>query len=438
MREVEVQYEIDDKKCKECKDRPCLKVCPVDAIHEIPPDNHIEIDEKCIGCILCREACPYDAIKMKTILSEPIREPIPTINPKLCLNCGACVATCKTGAIELVASGKEEIHPVIDEEKCVRCGYCARSCPSEAIKYGEILPRAVATGKALVIDPKQCIGCMTCTRVCPSKGAIKVGKVSKLPYIDPAYCARCEKCMDVCPSTAIKYTTRTAASRKFNRIHTTEIVSEVLEKETEKIAEATSKINSILEDIANNIIKEHDEKEFEIDVTDQIKEEIKEIMDGEIEIDEIVEIIEKTKPHREIKSLEEKCIGCGACVDECPVKCIELEMPAPISIGEECVYCGKCVQVCPVKAIKIREEFFTVKDDKILFKRREIKEPKSGKVIHDNMICQACGICVNKCPVNALSLKDDKIIIDQETCISCGECENICPVNAIKLIENGA
>jgi len=62
-----------------------------------------------------------------------------------------------------------------------------------------------------------------------------------------------------------------------------------------------------------------------------------------------------------------------------PSKCIELEMPAPISIGEECVYCGKCVQVCPVKAIKIREEFFTVKDDKILFKRREIKEPKSGK-----------------------------------------------------------
>jgi len=95
------------------------------------------------------------------------------------------------------------------------------------------------------------------------------------------------------PQTAIKYTTRTAASRKFNRIHTTEIVSEVLEKETEKIAEATSKINSILEDIANNIIKEHDEKEFEIDVTDQIKKKSRKIMDGEIEIDEIVEIIEK-------------------------------------------------------------------------------------------------------------------------------------------------
>jgi Indolepyruvate ferredoxin oxidoreductase, alpha and beta subunits len=57
------------------------------------------------------------------------------------------------------------------------------------------------------------------------------------------------------------------------------------------------------------------------------------------------------------------------------------------------------------------------------------------KIIPDDMICQACGICVNKCPVNALSLKDDKIIVDQEACISCGECENICPVNAIKLID---
>lgn len=76
-----MDYEIDHSKCESCPDRPCLKSCPVDAVHEIPPDNQIEIDEKCFGCVLCREACPYDAITMRTRLSEPIRENVPNINP---------------------------------------------------------------------------------------------------------------------------------------------------------------------------------------------------------------------------------------------------------------------------------------------------------------------------------------------------------------------
>ena len=49
LREIEVEYDINDDKCKECKDRPCLRVCPVEAVHEISHNNHIEIDEKCVG-----------------------------------------------------------------------------------------------------------------------------------------------------------------------------------------------------------------------------------------------------------------------------------------------------------------------------------------------------------------------------------------------------
>ncbi|MDD1774393.1 MAG: 4Fe-4S binding protein, partial [Methanobacterium sp.] len=101
LREVEVDYEVDTSKCEQCTDRPCLMSCPVNALHEIPPDNHIGIDDKCVGCVLCREACPYNAIKMKTTMSEPIRENVPNINVKLCRQCGACVSACKTGAIHL-------------------------------------------------------------------------------------------------------------------------------------------------------------------------------------------------------------------------------------------------------------------------------------------------------------------------------------------------
>ncbi len=46
----------------------------------------------------------------------------------------------------------------------------------------------------------------------------------------------------------------------------------------------------------------------------------------------------------------EKCTGCGACVEACPVNAIKLENNKAV-IGEECIDCGACVGVCPVEAI---------------------------------------------------------------------------------------
>jgi energy-converting hydrogenase A subunit Q len=433
LREVEVDYEIDHNKCQECKDRPCLKSCPVDAVHEIPPDKHIEIDDKCFGCVLCREACPYDAIRMRTILSEPIRENVPNINPKLCRRCGACVGACKTGAIQLIASGTEEAHSEIDENKCVRCGYCSRVCPTEAIKYGKILPRSVVGGKAIVVNQKDCIGCMTCTRVCPSKGAINVGKISKLPYIDPSYCARCEECLEVCPTTAIKYSSRKRAYEQFSKIKTMEIVSELLEKESEKLAKDAGKIDNALNKILRDVSYQNEQEEFSIDVTSIIKEKIEGFVDSGLEMNDIKEIIEFTSPKRQITVIDENCIGCGACIDQCPVSCIELEMPSPVHIGPECVYCGKCSSICPVSAVELKEEYFETEDDKILLKRHRITGPRNGEVEVDDTICQACGVCANNCPVDALTLENDKISVNQEICIACGECQSLCPVNSIKV-----
>ncbi|MGV8144693.1 MAG: 4Fe-4S binding protein [Methanothermobacter sp.] len=430
---MEVEYEVDHSKCEQCTERPCLESCPVDALHEIPPDNHIEIDDKCVGCVLCREACPYDAIKMKTTLAEPIRENVPNINVKLCRQCGACVQACKTGAIHLESTGTEEAHSVIDEDKCIRCGYCARVCPTEAIKYGEILPRSVVGGKAIVVNQDKCIGCMTCTRVCPSRGAINVGEVSKLPFINPAYCARCEECMNVCPTTAIKYSSRKRAFQNFNKIKTMEIVSEILEKDASKLSKNASKVNSIFNKIARDTSSRHMEAEFEEDVTELIKKEIMGRINEGLEIEDISEIIDKTHPKRNKTIIAENCIGCGICVDQCPVNCIQLNMPSPIHIKDECVYCGRCVEACPFDAIHITEEHFINREGRIFFSREKIKGPREGKVVIDDVACQECGVCINRCPEDALSFEDDKVKVDTEKCILCAECEGICPMNAIKL-----
>jgi NAD-dependent dihydropyrimidine dehydrogenase PreA subunit len=52
----------------------------------------------------------------------------------------------------------------------------------------------------------------------------------------------------------------------------------------------------------------------------------------------------------------DKCIGCGECVDICPVEVYELrdEKSVPVN-AEECVGCESCIEVCEQDAITVRE-----------------------------------------------------------------------------------
>ena len=46
--------------------------------------------------------------------------------------------------------------------------------------------------------------------------------------------------------------------------------------------------------------------------------------------------------------------------------------------------------------------------------------------------CLGCGVCVNVCPVDAITMENGKAVIDQEKCIHCGKCFNVCPPKAIR------
>jgi ferredoxin len=45
--------------------------------------------------------------------------------------------------------------------------------------------------------------------------------------------------------------------------------------------------------------------------------------------------------------------------------------------------------------------------------------------------CTSCGVCVDECPVEAISENSEKHVIDQELCSDCGLCVDVCPVEAI-------
>ncbi len=49
----------------------------------------------------------------------------------------------------------------------------------------------------------------------------------------------------------------------------------------------------------------------------------------------------------------ERCTGCGACVEICPVQVIKIEGDFPVIDQEWCIGCGVCAVPCPASAVKL-------------------------------------------------------------------------------------
>lgn len=59
---------IDENVCIGCT--LCIQACPVDAILGAAKQMHTVIEKECTGCELCLEPCPVDCIKMEPLLTQ--------------------------------------------------------------------------------------------------------------------------------------------------------------------------------------------------------------------------------------------------------------------------------------------------------------------------------------------------------------------------------
>jgi len=107
--------------------------------------------------------------------------------------------------------------------------------------------------------------------------------------------------------------------------------------------------------------------------------------------------------------------------------------------NEKCTGCGICVESCPEEAISLGPVG--------AFRRGAIDY--GSAILVDETKCSYCGVCVVMCPFNAMNLKvdgeeclpiveregfptyDKVTVIDEEKCVECTTCEDVCPRDAI-------
>ena len=141
---------------------------PLDAVARI-------VEADCIGCTLCIDACPVDAIAGAPKFLH-------AVIPGRCTGCELCIPACPVDCIELVARSDKVTEPRAPENAaalaCIGCGRCESACPVDL--KPEVLHVAFEMGAT---DPSviDCIECTACTRACPS-GIDLVGEFGALKH----------------------------------------------------------------------------------------------------------------------------------------------------------------------------------------------------------------------------------------------------------------
>ena len=84
--------------CMHCEDAPCVSVCPTGASH-IGADGIVSVDHgKCIGCLYCMAACPYQVRVRNSNTGAVDKCRFCTVsNYKTGTKMTTCVTACPTG-----------------------------------------------------------------------------------------------------------------------------------------------------------------------------------------------------------------------------------------------------------------------------------------------------------------------------------------------------
>ncbi|MGY3572357.1 ferredoxin-type protein NapG [Vibrio paucivorans] len=150
-----------------------------------------DFEKACTRCGLCVQACPYDTLKLATLLSS-VESGTPYFNAREipCEMCEdiPCVVACPSGALDHSLTNIDDARMgtavLIDHESCLnwqglRCDVCYRVCPlvDEAITLEHIRNERTGYHAKLIptVHSDKCTGCGKCEQACVTEvAAIKI------------------------------------------------------------------------------------------------------------------------------------------------------------------------------------------------------------------------------------------------------------------------
>jgi len=144
---------------------------PIEPVAAVVPGVAVIDEQQCIGCFLCAQACPVDAI-----VGAP--QFMHTVLESVCTGCGLCLPPCPVDCIELVTIPTAAPKPRPGRRRwpdqaslpCIRCGKCEDVCPA-GLQPQEMLwfeRDAIGTHAITAGQLARCIECGLCNQVCPS------------------------------------------------------------------------------------------------------------------------------------------------------------------------------------------------------------------------------------------------------------------------------
>ena len=145
--------------------------------------------EDCIGCGICANTCPTDALEVDKAEGKWI------IQRMQCIQCSGCVDVCPKKCLTM-----ENQYTIPDVVKIVD----SFDIPKKAPKAADAGDAAGGDGDLVCNDT--CVFCGLCAKACPAD-AIKVDRKAdpKLWGVDQEACVKCGACIDKCPKKSLSF-----------------------------------------------------------------------------------------------------------------------------------------------------------------------------------------------------------------------------------------